>query len=255
MIIIFKNPINLIFFLSFLIVTGCNKNDSLGSASPQQGKGGSMARFTISGNYLFAVDDRDLKVCEISNPQNPNFTQNINIGFGIETIYSFRNHLFIGSNQGMYIFNIDQPSNPKLISSFEHVLSCDPVVANDSLAFITLRSSSTCRWNTNINRLDVLDIRNIESPNLIKSYTVSEPWGIGLDENLLFVCLGKKGLNIYDISNPQNLILLKNISDIETYDVIPFNKILLVIGSSGFYQFEYSDVNNLNLLSQIKIGE
>jgi len=39
----------------------------------------------------------------------------------------------------------------------------------------------------------------------------------------------------------------------ETYDVIAWNNRALVVAKDGLYQFDYSDVNDIRLLSKISL--
>jgi hypothetical protein len=177
----------------------------------------------------------------------------IEIGWGIETIFPYKNNLFIGSQNGMHIFNVSEPTSPEYISTFAHVSSCDPVVANDTIAFVTLRSGNTCQGFNN--QLDVIDIKNLNNPFLIKSYSMLNPHGLGLDNTTLFVCEGSYGLKIFDVSDIMKIgdHLLKFYDTFQAFDVIPYNKDLILIGEDGLYQFDYSDVENIKLLSQINI--
>ena len=49
------------------------------------------------------------------------------------------------------------------------------------------------------------------------------------------------------------LSLLKTYSDVTPYDVIPLGNILVVVGTQGLFQYDYSDINHIQLLSSIKI--
>src|SRR5262249_19826018 len=69
------------------------------------GRGGSMARFTLMEQYLYAVSDYDLRTFNISSAQDPSLVTKTNIGWGIETIYPFKDKLFIGSTTGMFIYD------------------------------------------------------------------------------------------------------------------------------------------------------
>lgn len=242
--------------LLILAISSCSKDGPAGEmSSDTTGKGGSMARFTIVDQHLYVIDDRQLKVFEISDPDDPQFVKTVDIGFGIETIFPYGRHIFIGSNTGMFIYNIDVPGNPVFVADFEHVLSCDPVVVEDSIAYVTLRSGGTCRWGWTPNTLDIIDIHDIHNPDFINSVTVDEPWGLGADGDYLFICHGTGGIGIYNISNPLNVgSPFETITGLTTYDVIPNNGILLVIGPSGFYQYDYTDINDIKLLSSILIG-
>ena len=215
------------------------------------GKGGSMARFTIANDHLFIIDDRNLKVFDITQPDTPVFITEIYIGFSIETIFPYNNKLFVGSRNGMYIYDITVPSNPQFISEITHIISCDPVVVNDTLAFITLRSGGDCRTSVDVNQLEIINISNLSAPVLRAVHPMDTPFGLGIDSNLIFICHGEYGLGIYDFTPIDSLKIIHFISDVNTYDVIPHNKILLVIGETGFYQYSYSNPDSIYLLSHI----
>ncbi len=221
------------------------------SASSPQGVGGSMARFTIVNDYMYAVSNTALNVVSISNPADPVFNNRVNIGWGIETIYPFNNRLFIGSNSGMFVYDIANPTAPVQLSSFSHARSCDPVIADNNYAFVTLRSGTTCQGFTN--QLDVVDISNISSPVLKKTYQLSNPHGLSKDGNTLIICDGKAGLKFYNAADVNDLKLLATISSGETFDVIAMNGWALVVSDDGLYQYDYSSLNNIRLLSKLAV--
>ena len=173
------------------------------------------------------------------------------MAWGIETIYPFKNNLFIGSTTGMYIFNINNPDNPQQTGEFNHVRSCDPVVADDNFAYVTLRSGSKCQGFTN--QLEVLRLNNLVDPSLVKTYSMTNPHGLSKDGNLLFICDGKDGLKVYNSQKPDNLQLLSHLKGIETYDVIAYNQVAIVVAKDGLYQYNYSDPANIRLLSKLTI--
>ena len=80
-----------------------------GSAAPVTGIAGSMSRFSIVNNYLYAVNRSSLNVLNISAVNDPQLQNTVGVGWNIETIYPFKNKLFIGSSNGMFIFDIIQP--------------------------------------------------------------------------------------------------------------------------------------------------
>lgn len=244
--------IHLIFTILFLGLISCAK-DSLNNASNTTGKGGSMARFTIVGDFLYIIDNQNLKVFDIATPSNPQYLNDYFVGRSIETIFPNPPYLYIGSTSGMYIYSIANPAAPEYISELLHVVSCDPVVTNDSLAFVTLRSGSECRTNFTSNQLDIIDIRNKQNPVLLQSYPVEEPYGLGIDSCYLFICHGKSGLGVYDFSNVFDIHMIKLIPNIETYDVIPHNKTLFITGPSGFYQYNYANIDSIYFVSQINV--
>ncbi len=255
------------FFLSIfltLFVFACSKDydANYDKSNPIDGKSGSTARMVTKGNYLYVVDNSTLKVYDISNPSNPAFLNTANVGMDIETIYPFGEHLFIGSMSGMYVYGLQNPAQPNFISNFTHISACDPVVANDDFAFITLRSSNQCgRWVTTNGQIDIVNIQNINSPYLVKSqFTDTNPFGLDLKDTLLFVCHGTAGLKLYDtrlLTDPYNQsnVVVGGFqqSGFTANDVILWQDKVYVIGDNGFYQLEYNNVTGFNLISTLAI--
>ena len=241
--------IHIIIALATLIMSCESSSESISpTTSDGGGKGGSMARFAIVGDYLYTVDEWDLKLFNISIAADPTFVKDIYIGFGIETIFPEENRLFIGSERGMYIYDISFPGNPVRISSYSHIYACDPVVVEGNYAYVTLHSAgSWCGRTTN--ELQIVDISDPSNPFLAKSYSMTNPLGLGIDSTILFVC--DDGLKVYDVSNVYN-IDLKHYFNINAYDVIPVGGLLMVTGSDGLYQYSYAN-DTIQLLSRIGV--
>ncbi len=227
--------------------------DSRAAAPSPTGVGGSMARFAIVNDYLYTVNISQLGVFSISSPQNPSKLGSSYIGWEIETIYPFKQKLFIGSSTGMFIYDIANPAAPKREGMFSHARACDPVVADDDYAFVTLRSGNVC--NGTSDQLDVLDIKNVNAPKLLKTYGMTNPYGLAIDGNLLFICDGSDGLKVFDRTEPEKLVLLQHIKGIVTFDAIAWNKTLLVVAKDGLYQYDYSQPQQLHLLSKLSINK
>jgi hypothetical protein len=217
------------------------------------GKGGSMARFTISGNHLYTVSNTDLQVVDISVASSPQKGNRIGMGWGIETIFPYSNMLFIGSTTGMHIYDNSNPTNPVHLSSYAHVSSCDPVVVEGDLAWVTLRSGNTCARG--VNRLDVINISNPRQPQLLKSYPMQNPHGLGIDRSTLFLCEGQYGLKIFNATDHLKVSdnLLNHFKGHDAFDVIPLGNNLMLIGKDGLYQYDYSNLKQIKLLSKIPV--
>jgi hypothetical protein len=225
-------------------------SDSSGNST---GTGGSLARFTIVADYLYALNGGNMNLFDITDPPNPLTWSRVEIGWDIETIFPYEDNIFIGSRTGMYIFDNTDPSNPTQISEFAHVTSCDPVVVEGSYAYVTLKGGSGCGGVSN--QLDIIDISDLKNPSLVKSYGMHGPYGLGVDNNLLFICDGEAGLKVFDAADPLQIALQFHTDEFETYDVILNNDIALVVGPDGLYQFDYSDINNIIELSKIEIDK
>jgi len=221
---------------------------------------GSMSRFAIQNNFLYTVSSYMLSALNISNLENPKVESKKYIGWNIETIYPFKDKLFIGSQTGMFIYDISTPSNPNYVTGFSHARVCDPVIADNNYAYVTLHTENEdnnannsllrCTGGT-VNELDVLDVSNLNNVQLVKQYNMSQPKGLGKEGNTLVICDGKDGVKFYDATDPANLILKKTIEVNNAYDVICLNGIALVTTKNALYQYQYSDINNIKLLSTI----
>jgi hypothetical protein len=241
----------------FIIILGIfffqNCQQSADGISPSgNGTGGSLARFTLGDGTLYTVSNFDLNVFDINtSPAVPNKLKTITLGFGAETIFPYKNMLFIGTTTGMKIFDNQDQTSPKLLSTFTHIYSCDPVVVQGSYAYVTLRNGTACQRGQN--SLDIVDIKDPKSPQLLKSFPMQNPHGLAVDGNNLFVCEGTFGLKSFDITDPLKPIEREFIKDVISYDVIPNNKKLIVTGKNGIYQYDYSDPKTLKFISKIPI--
>lgn len=211
-----------------------------------------MARFALYDNFLYTVGQNDMQLFDIQNAAKPVAKNRINMGGGIETIFPYKDKLFIGSQTGMFIYDNANPANPVRLSVFQHARVCDPVVVNGDIAYVTLRNGSTCGGFTN--QLDVIDISNLSSPRLLKSYPMQNPHGLGVDFPNLFICEGKFGLKSFDASSALDIKLLAQLTGQDAYDVIPLNKTLLMVGQDGLYQFDYTNPALLRQVSKISVN-
>ncbi len=212
------------------------------------GQGGSLARFKIVEDYLYAVDSHNINIFNISDLENPVDLEDVYAGFDIETIFNRGNHLFLGSMRGMYIYDISSPATPTFVSEFQHGTACDPVVVDGDYAYVTLRGGNMC--GALESGLFIVDISDITNPELAIDYPMDEPYGLGIRNEKLFVCDGSSGLKVYDKTDIENLVALNHFEDIVTFDVIPLESHLIMVGDDVLYQYEYLE-NEIKLISQI----
>lgn len=235
-------------------VSSATANQAVGGI----GTGGSMARFTIVGNYLYALEDWEMEVISLIDPKQPEHLTAVQMTWGIETIFPHGDKLFIGSQSGMFIYDNSNPENPTYLSGFEHATACDPVYVDDDIAYVTLRDGNTCTGANN--QMDLVDISNIENPSLLETFPMDHPHGLSIRGNHLYLCEGVHGLKLFDITDPMELDqnLLAHNQDFEAIDVISLpnsRQTAIVIGKDGFYQFEYQGEKGLTLLSKIEVVE
>ena len=237
--------------LIFLAESNAVHNWSSGS-----GTGGSMARFMLNSDFLYLIAHPwMIKTVDIEDAGTMSVVDSVSVSRNMETLFKVEEKLFVGTTTGMLIYDISDPAQPKQISSYDHITACDPVVVDGQYAYVTLRTGTVCANGQNL--LEVIDISSIANPYLVKSYPMFNPHGLGVDGNLLFICDGLAGLKIYNKTDPLAIITnqLAHYPDFDTFDVIPLNGILILIGKDGIYQYDYSDPQNIIQISHIIISE
>ncbi len=218
------------------------------------GIGGSMAQFTLTGNYLYVLRPASITSFNLESTTCPEQGSETDVSWEAETLFPYNNHLFLGTRSGMMIYNLNNPAVPEFVSSISHLTACDPVVVQGDRAYVTIRSGNTCMGT--LNQLMVIDISNYSAPNTLAEYNLTNPHGLGIDGSSLFICDGSAGLKVFnaedDLAITDNMI--SHYDDINTYDVIPFNDVLIMSAEEGIYQYDYSDPGNIYQLSFMPVN-
>lgn len=203
------------------------------------GQAGSLSRFALLNDYLYIANRYSLSVINVANPLQPLVKQAVSAYGEAETIYPFKNALLLGSPTGMRIFSVANPEIPVYSGGVMHWRGCDPVVAENDIAYVTVRGGGPCGGNNN--QLDVIDVSNLNAPVLKKTYPLENPYGLGIYNNTLGICDGDAGFKLYDAAQSNNLKLLSVFNTIKPFDVIMDNSIALLIAKDGLYQYNISN--------------
>lgn len=227
-------------------ISGGSRGSSSGSNS-SSGQGGSLAQITIVGDYLYDLSVNTLSTIQLQADGTMERKGKKELPFTAETIFPFGEYLFIGARDGSYIYSIANPEDPTYVSHYQHVEACDPVVAQDDRAYVTLRSANQCRA---VNELHILDIEQIESPKRIIRRTMENPHGLAIDDNILMVCESNHGVKVLDVEYPNRIHPIATL-DTEAYDVIlkRDKKIALLLGHNSLVQYDYSNLSEIKKIS------
>ena len=237
------------FFFLLICLASCENN---GESATSVGQSGSLTRFAINGNILYTVSNTSIGVYNIES-NTFSHVRDVPVGGGLETIFVNGQHLYLGARSAMHIYSIADPTNPQFVFQYSHIVSCDPVVVQGNRAYVTMKSGNACNLGTNA--LEILDISNPNSPVLIKNYPMTSPGGLGISGNCLFICEGQYGLKLLDVSDPENIQVKKEITDINAYDVIVSNEFLTLTGEDGIFQFQFNCQDySLTQLSKIPVS-
>lgn len=222
-----------------------------GNAGSSTGVNGSMSRFSLYQDYLYVVLNDQMSIFSLAGEEPVKAVEDIYIGGNVETLFSYKDCMFMGTPTGMLIYSVTDPLNPEYQSFMMHVYGCDPVVVENDIAYVTVHAGNNC--GQNFNELIILDVSNVKRPQPIVSYTMTKPKGLGIDNGTLFLC--DDGLKIYNAEDPQTLMAnrLAHYSGMEGYDVIPHNNVLMMIADDGIYQYDYSNLKEIKLLSKLSV--
>lgn len=230
-------------------------NDAASYSGGGVGVVGSMSRFAIYQDNLYTVMNNMLGIFDLSGETPVKTGEDIYVGFSVETIFSYKNCMFMGTPTGMIIYSLEDPLKPERQSMITHVFGCDPVVVENDIAYVTVRSGTFCGQDAN--ELIVVDVSDVKKPQHIVTYNMKNPKGLGIDNGTLFVC--DDGLRVFNAENPSAIMYKDNIlahfKDIDGFDVIPFNNVLMMIAEDGIYQYDYTDVKSIRRLSRLPIGK
>ncbi len=231
-------------------------SSSISVVSGSNSQGGSMASFTLEGDYLYTINGKEIHTFDVSKPKKPECNNRpVPIkGDNIETVFSADGRLFIGAQKGLHIYGLENPTTPNHLGTYQHTQSCDPVVVEGNLAYITLRDGTAC--NRAVNKVEVIDISNPQRPRRISSANATHPHGLAVENQTMYLCDGRAGFKVVDASNPRRLRTVKRYEEVKnTYDVIALSnqKVLLMVGESELIQYDYSDKFNLRKLSKITV--
>ena len=216
------------------------------------GTGGSTARFAIYGDFLYVVDNTSINVFDISDVEDPFYQTSVDVGWGIETIYGYKDNLFIGSQTGMFIYSIQNNGAPVYLSDYIHQTSCDPVIANDEYAYVTTRSGENCGTRLfEANQLITLDVTDLTNPFATSEQQMINPRGLCFFRGDLFVAEGNNGLKQFSLEDPSNPTLIQFFEDIAANDMIALDNTMIITRDEGIYQFGFEN-SELHLLSPIE---
>ncbi|MBO0935795.1 hypothetical protein J2I47_04465 [Fibrella sp. HMF5335] len=243
----------ILYFLLPALLCACSAASDTATPTTGAGTGGSTARFTVADNFLYVLQKQSLLSYDVSTSQNPVAGGNVALyGNSPETIFPFGKYLLLGTPTGILFYDRSlKPATPTYVSTYHHWFSCDPVVAQGTIAYATLRSGTPCR--TGQNALETVDISDPTKPKLIRSYPMTNPRGLGIDDKTLFVGEGESGLRVFDATDPASLREIAFFKNISTYDLIPARNVLIVTGTGGIYQYDYSDPTAIRLLSTLPV--
>ena len=201
------------------------------------------------------------------------------------------NIAYLGGGSYLYILDVSDNTNPKLISKMITTSVVGEIKKRDNYLFVAHASDGltifdvsdlqspkivgNCKTRTTSNGLSlyndfvflsdvyhgfiVIDISDVSNPFEIADY-YSEGWAEGTEikDNLLYYCDNYAGLKIFNISDPSNPLLLKKYTNIPSAENIIFYKdydIVLSQSEGGMlYILNSTNLDNIIEVSKLAVN-
>lgn len=240
-------------YYSFEAMDALVSNQSIATGgSTNASVSGSITKFAVINDYLYIMNNRDLVPINISDPMNLVSSAPIRIWMNVETLFPHDDKLYMGTTTGMMIYATTTPTAPNHLGTMFHATACDPVVVQGDYAYVTVRTGTTCMGD--LNQLDVVNISNPSNPTVQATFQMTNPHGLGVKDDVLYICDGSDGLKVFDNTNPLDAgnQLISNFTSIQAIDIIPLGDLAIVLTTDGVYQYDCSDVQNIQYLSKIQ---
>lgn len=242
----------LFFLVTIIFFASCEKMQ-VNPESTATGKSGSISRFAIKDNLMYAIDVNYLRTFDITDADHPSLVQSTEVAYGLETIFIYGNYIYLGAVGGVYVLDINNPTSPHQVQKMEHHISCDPVVVQNDYAYSTQRVSSTgCGDHWLESALAVYDVSDLNSAELKKEITMNEPFGLAVEGSWLYVCDG--GIVVFDITNPADPVRKYVVQVTDPHDIILNYPYMLVATSTSFELYNYSDPLNIHFISTLALN-
>jgi len=220
------------------------------------GQSGTVNRVAVNGDNMYVITKSDLIVME-DNGSSMELLSKQNIAWGntLETIFVHKDALFLGTTNSMEIWDVQLPSSPRQLDSYQHGTSCDPVYPKGDFAYVTLRTGDDRRCPGDVNALVTINIEDFNNVFETNESTMISPFGMTSQDEVLYVGEGQNGLKMFDISSPEKPELIKFDQTIEAYDIIihPSNSSqILIAGPNGLSQYSKEGELDFSLTSTIE---
>lgn len=220
-------------FFDFLMGFGCSCA-AVDYASDGVSTGGSTARFSIAGNVLYTLKDGSaIQAFDITDPAHPQSLPEADISeWDAQTLFPYQDKLFVGTMNGMLIYDISNPIQPRRISQFVHARASDPVIVHSDVAYFTLQNAMDYPWN----RLEAVFLNDYTNLLPLTQVSLYNPLGLAAQGDYLYVCDSYQGLAMFHIADynagvfSQGIGLLGYAETGYAYDLIPFSQYLILSG-------------------------
>lgn len=151
----------------------------------------------LRGNYLYTCGDRHFTIYDISEPLKPVMITSVNgLSTSCRQICVYKDLACITARtDGLYIFDIKDPSKPKLLSHYDTMELATGIVCDNDIAYVCQRQYGT----------EFIDISNPSHPKHLGFVISGEAQSVDTANGILYAGdWGTRKFSIFDVRNPKN---------------------------------------------------
>ncbi len=234
------------------ILAGCVESDS---SSSSEGVSGSKAKIIKLNDAIYSLAFDELVRVDISDPANPQITDEVSAGRNAETLTTDGEAIYIGSPNDVrtYLYSIDTGLQ-FIDTSARAITGRDPVVTDGAYAYSTIVTQENTDFEGNTTGNGALYIYEVDAAKNITELTfypnIGYVQGLALWQKNLLICDPVDGLMHMDVTDP---LLVEKHSQIEFVlceDIVHMGGgHFVTVGEDGIYQLKPIDQNNLAVIS------
>lgn len=218
------------------------------------GLSNSLSRLRVSNNQVYTLLGKSIGVYQFTNPIAPIKLNTIATNKTAETLFLHKEMLFAVGKKETQLFSLEKPESPAFLSSTEHWTSSSSAVLHNKKVILTHHTSTDNK--TESDQLSVLDLQNVYEPKVQFSFAMTNPLGLALYKQHLYICDGNAGLKIHKSDTSQKMTSRAEMQypEIHAVDIIPLKNTLLLIFDDGIKQYAVEKNNTLKEISLISIN-
>ena len=231
-------------------------------------------RFDMNNNFAYIIgSDGFLEVVDISDPEVPLFIIEFSLPYYLTGCAITEELAFISTLTGLYMYDITNPyelqeiywfdsgntkaptinnqlllycgSEGLIIIDFSNLDSIQVISMTEEIRFFDMEIRDNKLYCTRGTRVQVIDISNIQSPEIIQTYYSNYCTKIAVKDDFIFTNTSRGWFNIIDVSDPETPEYLSSL------DVSDINEIykstedeLLILRTNNYETLEFYSMND-----------
>lgn len=215
---------------------------------------GSTAALTYQNGHLVVLDADRILAYRFPDEGLAELTGSYSVQ-GAETVFpEGESTLYIGRNGGASILNLDGNGEFSLLGEANHIVSCDPVIVDSGVMYLTLRSANNCANPNGADELQVWEVSDPAEPTMLSTLAMPNPFGLSKNDDALWICTGN-GLARVNVTDSTNPVLETTYPEILCNDIIIRSEAeAYVTSDDAIYLIDLSGTSP-TILSDITPGE